>query len=141
MADIFKKQIRSRVMAAIRSKGNKATELRLVAILRATGIRGWRRHQPLPGRPDFVFRRERLVIFVDGCFWHGCPRHFRMPKSNREYWERKLGRNIRRDRGNNKSLRKAGWQVLRFWQHSLDKPHLVASRIILHMTAAQVHYR
>jgi len=107
-------------MAAIRSKGNKATELRLVAILRATGIRGWRRHQPLPGRPDFVFRRERLVIFVDGCFWHGCPRHFRMPKSNREYWERKLGRNIRRDRGNNKSLRKAGWQVLRFWQHSLD---------------------
>ena len=60
-------------MAAIRSRGNKDTELKLASILRASGITGWRRHQPLPGHPDFIFRHARLAVFVDGCFWHGCP--------------------------------------------------------------------
>ena len=71
MTDVFSKKQRSQVMAAIRSKGNKTTELRLASILRAHGIKGWRRDQPLFGKPDFVFRRERLAVFVDGCFWHG----------------------------------------------------------------------
>jgi DNA mismatch endonuclease (patch repair protein) len=86
VADIFTKSKRSQVMAAIRSRGNKGTELTLVAILRAAHVTGWRRHQPLPGRPDFVFRRARLAVFVDGCFWHGCPKHGRKPASNRGYW-------------------------------------------------------
>jgi DNA mismatch endonuclease Vsr len=73
MPDIFTKQKRSRVMSQIRSWGNKETELKLISILRAYGITGWRRHQPLPGRPDFMFRRERLVIFVDGCCWPRAP--------------------------------------------------------------------
>ena len=93
MADVFTKKKRSQVMAAIRSGGNKDTELKLAAILRAAGITGWRRHQPLPGRPDFVFRRARLAVFVDGCFWHGCRAHCRMPKSRTEYWQPKIVRN------------------------------------------------
>ena len=83
VADVFTKKKRSQVMAAIRSRGNKDTELKLATILRAAHITGWRRHQPIPGRPDFVFRRARLAIFVDGCFWHGCPKHGRKPGSNR----------------------------------------------------------
>ena len=83
MADVFSKRKRSQVMAAIRSKGNKDTELKLAAILRAHGIKGWRRHRPLPGKPDFIFPKHRLAVFVDGCFWHGCRWHCRMPQDNR----------------------------------------------------------
>src|SRR5208282_440535 len=98
MADVFSKHKRSQVMAAIRSRGNKDTELKLASILRAARITGWRRHQSLPGKPDFVFRRERLALFVDGCFWHGCPRHGRQPGTNTAYWAKKLSRNKGRDR-------------------------------------------
>jgi DNA mismatch endonuclease (patch repair protein) len=79
-------------MAAVRSRGNKETELKLAVILRAARITGWRRHQQIVGRPDFAFRRQHLVIFVDGCFWHGCPLHCRTPLDNREYWQRKISR-------------------------------------------------
>lgn len=129
MADVFNKRKRSQVMAAIRSTGNLATELRLAAILRAHRITGWRRHQPLPGKPDFVFRRERLAIFVDGCFWHGCRWHLRMPQDNRSYWQRKIARNIRRDRETNRLLKRAGWRVLRVWEHALRSSDSVARRI------------
>jgi DNA mismatch endonuclease (patch repair protein) len=129
VADVFTKKKRSQVMAAIRSTGNRATELRLAAIFRAHGITGWRRHQALPGKPDFVFRRERLAVFVDGCFWHGCPRHLRMPRDNRPYWKGKIARNIQRDRETTRRLRKSGWHVLRVWEHALRSPEVVARRI------------
>lgn len=129
MADVFTKKKRSRVMAAIRSRGNRETELRLATIMRAHAIKGWRRHEPLPGKPDFVFRRERLAIFVDGCFWHGCPRHGRNPSSNRSYWIPKLARNRARDRAVTKKLRKAGWNVLRFWDHDLSDPDSITSKV------------
>ena len=116
-------------MAAIRSTGNRATELRLAAILRSHGITGWRRHQALPGKPDFAFRRERLAVFVDGCFWHGCPRHLRMPRDNRPYWKRKIARNIHHDRETTCRLKRAGWHVLRVWEHALRSPESVARRI------------
>jgi DNA mismatch endonuclease (patch repair protein) len=83
VADVFTKKKRSQVMAAIRSTGNRANELRLAAIFRAHGITGWRRHQALPGKPDFVFRRERLAVFVDGCFWHGCRWHKNCPQQGK----------------------------------------------------------
>ena len=67
MADVISKRKRSQTIAAIRSKGNKDTELKLAAILRAHGIKGWRRHRPLPGKPDFIFPKHRLAVFVDGC--------------------------------------------------------------------------
>jgi DNA mismatch endonuclease, patch repair protein len=129
MSDVFSPTERSRVMAAVRSRGNKATELHVVAIFREHKINGWRRHQPLPGRPDFVFYSARVAVFVDGCFWHGCVRHCRMPAGNREYWRRKLQRNSTRDRLTNRKLRAAGWSVVRIWEHALSKPDRVAQRV------------
>jgi len=130
MPDIFTKKKRSQVMSQIRSRGNKETELKLASILRAHGITGWRRHQPLAGCPDFTFRRKRLVVFVDGCFWHGCPKHGRNPTSNQAYWNQKLKRNIARDRASAQALRKSGWRVIRLWSHDLHDSIAVASRII-----------
>ena len=96
MSDIFSKQMRSRVMARIKSKGNSRTELRLVNIFRRNRFSGWRRHPQIPGNPDFVIFSVRLAIFVDGCFWHGCPRHGRNPTSNVHYWLPKLERTLRK---------------------------------------------
>jgi len=118
-------------MAAIHSTGNRATELRLAAILHAHGITGWRRHQPLPGKPDFVFRREHVAVFVDGCFWHGCRWHCRMPKSRQNYWKPKITRNKTRDKAIRGMLQQAGWCVHRIWEHSLDKPSSVVARLTL----------
>jgi DNA mismatch endonuclease, patch repair protein len=129
MADVFSIKKRSSVMAAIRSKGNKDTELRLVAIFRTAGIIGWRRNQLLLGRPDFVFREKRLAIFVDGCFWHGCPKHGRKPSSNRSYWLPKLRRNRRRDKMVNRALSQQGWAVLRLWEHELADASRIAVRV------------
>jgi DNA mismatch endonuclease (patch repair protein) len=119
MADVFTKKKRSEIMSLIRSRGNKETELKLASILRAHGVTGWRRHQPLPGHPDFTFRREHLVIFVDGCFWHGCPKHLRRPNTNKRYWRQKIARNRQRDGIVTRMLRRMGWRVLRVWGHEL----------------------
>jgi DNA mismatch endonuclease (patch repair protein) len=134
--DVFTKKKRSQVMAAIRSKGNKATELRLASILRAAHITGWCRHQPLPGHPDFIFRRQRLAVFVDGCFWHGRRWHCRMPADNRSYWHKKITRNALRDKATNKMLRRAGWRVLRIWGHSLRSPETVAAKVSSELSLA-----
>jgi DNA mismatch endonuclease (patch repair protein) len=129
VADVFTKAKRSLVMSAIRSKGNKDTELRLAAILRMHNIVGWRRHYGIRGNPDFVFPKERLAIFVDGCFWHGCPQHGRNPGSNRAYWIPKLRRNKQRDLKVSRQLRSVGWRVLRIWEHRLSDPQKVAEKI------------
>jgi DNA mismatch endonuclease (patch repair protein) len=117
--DSLSKAERSKLMGKIRWRGNKATELAMVAFLRRHMIFGWRRNQPLTGRPDFVFRSARVAVFVDGCFWHGCAVHYRMPASTRHYWRAKLARNRARDRLVNRTLRAAGWRVLRIWEHEL----------------------
>ena len=121
MSDIFTKAKRSEVMSLIRSRGNRATELRLIALMRAHGITGWRRNAPLFGKPDFVFRAAKLAVFVDGCFWHGCPRHATMPANNRPFWKAKLTRNAARDRDVTRTLRKTGWRVLRVWECALTR--------------------
>ena len=136
MPDIFTKEKRSQVMSRIRSQGNKETELKLASILRANRITGWRRHQALLGHPDFTFRRQRLVIFVDGCFWHGCPKHGRKPTSNQAYWVPKLKQNKARDKLRRLALRKSGWRVLRFWSHDLRDSAAVASRVIWELSMA-----
>lgn len=99
MPDVFTPAKRSLVMARIRGSGNKDTELRMIALFRAHGITGWRRTQKLFGKPDFVFRKERVVVFVDGCFWHGCPKpkHSPLPKNRAERWAAKFQRNRERD--------------------------------------------
>jgi len=138
MADIWSKQKRSEVMSLIRSRGNKATELRLIEIFREYGITGWRRNQPLLGKPDFIFRRERVVVFVDGCFWHGCPKCYKRPKSNRKFWDTKISNNRKRDRLVNRELRGAGWRVVRVWQHQLDSSARVAGRVRRYLALGNV---
>jgi DNA mismatch endonuclease, patch repair protein len=130
MADVFSKKKRSAVMAAIRSKGNKDTELALAAIFRRNGLKGWRRHLPIPGKPDFVFPTHRIAIFVDGCFWHGCRLHGRKPDSNQLYWNKKLENNKARDRKVTRLLRQKGWKVLRIWEHELKKEPRVVARVL-----------
>jgi DNA mismatch endonuclease (patch repair protein) len=121
MSDVFTREKRSAVMARIRGAGNKDTELRLIALMRAAGIRGWRRKAAIFGKPDFVFPKERVAVFVDGCFWHGCPIHATWPKQNAEFWLTKISKNQARDRLVNRELRKAGWRVLRIWEHELTR--------------------
>jgi DNA mismatch endonuclease (patch repair protein) len=120
---------RSRLMAAVRSRGNRTTEMRFVRLCRKAAIAGWRRHVPLPGRPDFVFRKPRVAVFVDGCFWHGCPRCYRAPRTNAAFWERKVRGNLLRDRLIAKQLRASGWTVVRIWEHSLRDPTKVINRV------------
>jgi DNA mismatch endonuclease, patch repair protein len=120
MADVFTKAKRSAVMGRIRSSGNKDTELKLIALFRKHGIRGWRRNSSLIGKPDFIFPSSRLAIFVDGCFWHGCAKHSKPPKTNSDYWRQKLRRNRKRDREVARTLRSRGWIVIRLWEHDLS---------------------
>ncbi len=127
MADVFTKAKRSAVMSLIRSRGNRATELRLIALMREHGITGWRRNARVFGKPDFVFRHERVAVFADGCFWHGCPRHATMPASNRAFWQAKLARNMARDREVTRRLRAAGWRVVRVWECALSPARAVAT--------------
>jgi DNA mismatch endonuclease (patch repair protein) len=85
-------------------------------------------------QPDVVFTRVRLVVFVDGCFWHSCPEHASQPKANSHYWEPKLARNVARDRDTDERLRALGWRVLRAWEH---EDHVgVADRVQIHVGLA-----
>lgn len=119
--DVLNKADRSRLMSHVRSGGNKGTELKLILFFRAHRITGWRRRQSLFGKPDFVFRESRVVVFVDGCFWHGCPLHGRIPKSNRRFWVLKFAANVERDRLVSRTLRVRGWKVIRVWEHELAR--------------------
>lgn len=128
MPDVFTKAKRSEVMSRIRGRGNKDTELALMKLFRRHHITGWRRNQKVFGKPDFVFPKLKLVFFVDGCFWHGCPKHGTKPRHNAAFWQKKFARNKARDRLVTRSLRKADWRVLRIWEHELasrNQPRLV----------------
>jgi DNA mismatch endonuclease (patch repair protein) len=121
MADVFTPQRRAAIMALVRSTGNASTEQRLVRLLRAHHITGWRRAVRLVGSPDLVWYRKRVAVFVDGCFWHGCPRHGHTPRSRVAYWVSKLARNKSRDRFVRRTLQQRGWRVLRIWEHELTR--------------------
>jgi len=131
VADIWTKKKRSEVMSLIRGKGNKETEHALLVLLRQNKISGWRRHLPLLGKPDFAFPKQKVAVFVDGCFWHGCPKCYTRPKTNRAFWDRKRETNMARDRHVTRQLRGRGWKVIRIWQHSLKKsPATCLNRIL-----------
>lgn len=121
MGDIFDKEKRSDVMSKIRSKKNKSTELRLIALLKEAGIKGWRRNYPIKGHPDFVFLKARVAIFVDGCFWHGHDCRNVTPDDNKEYWDKKRADNKKHDATVAARLEARGWIVLRFWECELKK--------------------
>ena len=110
---------RSRIMARVKSEGNKSTESAVVALLREARLSGWRRHYPLEGKPDFVFPQKRIALFVDGCFWHGCQKHCRIPHTNRNYWINKISANTKRDNRVRRHLRVKGWTVIRIWEHAI----------------------
>jgi len=115
--DRISKKKRSKIMSAIRSKHTKP-ELILRKALWAEGLR-YRLHYG-PERIDIAFPSKKLAIFVDGCFWHGCPKHGHTPKSNKSYWISKLRRNTERDKARSIKLKVAGWSVMRFWEHDVN---------------------
>ena len=119
MVDVFSKKKRSEIMSRVRSRMNRATELYLIRLFRENGIIGWRRNHPLFGKPDFVFPKERIVVFVDGEFWHGHPTRGQIPKTNTTFWREKIAKNKRRDRIVNRTLREKKWVVVRIWQYEL----------------------
>ncbi len=113
-------ETRSAIMRAVKSQGGRSTERRLRAAMVSKGIRGWRvQASDLPGKPDFVFPKERLAVFVDGCFWHGCPKCYRRPHSSQDYWDQKVAANKSRDRRNRARLRRMGWRVAQIWEHEV----------------------
>lgn len=106
-------------------RGNRrrdsSLELAVRRKLHASGFRYRVDYAPLPGlrsRADIVFTRSKVAVYLDGCFWHGCPTHGTIPVSNADYWVPKLARNRQRDQEATQSLRVAGWTVLRFWEHA-----------------------
>lgn len=129
MTDVFSKKKRSEIMSRVRARGNRTTELTFLRLLRNAGIRGWRRHATLIGRPDFVFHTPKLAIFLDGCFWHGCSKCRSIPVQNREFWEKKFLYNRQRARTVNAALSKKGWRVLRFWEHDLKDSESVLAKL------------
>lgn len=101
-------------------------EIRLRRSLHRRGLR-FRVQAALPGRPDIVFPRAKIAVFVDGCFWHRCPEHSTLPKNNREWWTTKLARNVERDREKDDALRELGWEPIHVWEH--EDPEIAAAEI------------
>lgn len=110
---------RSEIMARVKSRGNASTELALARLLRRRGVTGWRRQQRVEGiSVDFVFRKSKIAVFVDGCFWHWCPLHVKIWRLS-PYWREKIVNNAARDVRQTALLEGKGWQVHHIWEHSL----------------------
>lgn len=122
MPDNLTPEDRRRTMRAVKGKGT-GLERRLFSMLAGMGVKGWRKNAiDVLGKPDVVFNGG-VAVFVDGCFWHGCPLCGRpMPESNREYWRRKIGRNVRLSAINKSGLERQGWKVIRIWEHEMENP-------------------
>lgn len=142
MADFLTPLQRSKVMARVTAFGNCSTELVMRRLFRLNAVSGWRRHWKVTlgahakrigtaaVRPDFVFRRKRLAVFIDGCFWHRCPKHCSAPVQNSKFWRHKFERNVRRDRKVSRLLRRNGWSVVRIWEHDLrERPQVCVRRV------------
>lgn len=112
---------RSRVMSRNKSRGTRTTEWKFRSLLMRSRIAGWSmgHDSGLPGKPDVIFLRARLAIFVDGCFWHGCQRCRSIPTTNRKFWMAKIQRNRERDEMVVRMLRTMGWKAMRIWEHEL----------------------
>lgn len=125
MVDVFTPKERSQIMAKVRGKDTKP-EIKVRSLIHRLGYRFRLQRKDLPGKPDIVLPRHRKVVFVHGCFWHGhkhC-KHAERPKSNTDYWNTKIDRNIKRDKKSVKELVDRGWEVLTIWEcqtKSMDK--------------------
>jgi len=122
--DTVSKKQRSYIMSQIR--GTK-TKPELIVKENVDGRK--LRYQPkgIPERPDFANKTKKVAVFIDGCFWHKCPRCYKPPKSNKKYWKAKVERNTKRDKAVTRKMRKDGWIVLRFWEHQVkeNEPHVI----------------
>ena len=121
MADKITKAQRSYIMSRIRGTRTKPE------LIVRENIDGRKlRYQPkgIPERPDFANKSKKIALFIDGCFWHKCPRCYKPPKSNKKYWKAKVERNTKRDRHVNRKMRKEGWTVIRFWEHQVKENEL-----------------
>lgn len=131
--DVLTPDQRRLCMSRNRGKNTKP-ELRLRRALWREGCR-YRLHTKLPGKPDMAFARAQVVVFVDGCFWHGCPEHGTKPQANASFWSAKLRRNAQRDQEVNDQLVAEGWTVIRVWEHELKQDvDKVVRRIQQHLT-------
>lgn len=120
MVDVHTKKQRSYNMSKIKCRDTKP-EVLLRKLLYADGARGYRVNYRLKGKPDVVFPKQKIAVFVDGCFWHKCPRCFQRPATNKTFWLDKINSNVKRDREINSTLNKSGWKVMRFWEHDIRK--------------------
>lgn len=139
MTDIFDPDKRSQIMSRIRSTGTTPEAL-LYQIVRLSLGHRWRirrNARDLPGQPDIVVPTLSLTIFADGCFFHQCPDHGRIPDTNRSYWETKLAGNVRRDAENREKLRKLGYSVWHYWEHDLRGKNLKATREAIHQRLSE----
>lgn len=131
MADNVSEEVRSRTMRAVRGR-DTSPEIALRRSLREHGLRGYRvSPRGILGVPDVAYVGLRLAVFVDGCYWHGCPKHCRRPTSNTGYWNQKIEKNIERDSRISAALTEQGWTVLRFWEHELKKEPAKITQIVV----------
>lgn len=130
MTDSFSKTERSLIMQKVKGKQNLSTELALIAIFKKHDIKGWKRNYKVIGKPDFVFFNKRIVVFADGCFWHGHHCRNITPKQNNEYWEKKRQRNTDRDNKITHLFEDRGWTVIRFWECDIKKENLNLSKLM-----------
>lgn len=134
MTDVVSKKQRSKIMRSVKSKGNNSTELKLIQLFNEHGIKGWRRNYKLIGKPDFVFPKAGIVVFADGCFWHGHNCRNTTPAANVEYWQDKIQRNKERDREVTEQLQQKNWFVIRIWECEIkegasDKLELIQEKV------------
>jgi DNA mismatch endonuclease (patch repair protein) len=120
MADNVNPQVRSQTMKAVKSKNSKM-EVKFRSTLWRLGFRFYKNVGTMPGKPDIVFPRKKIIIFLDSCFWHGCPLHLRLPSSNVEYWQAKINRNQSRDEKINNIYSEMNWRIFRIWEHELKE--------------------
>src|SRR3989344_7353774 len=117
MPDTFSKKKRSQIMSKIKGR-NTSLELNFKKLIRGLKLE----YQPkIFGNPDFTSKKLKIAIFIDSCFWHKCPKHFRKPTTNNYYWTQKINRNVERAKEVNSHLKKQGWKVIRFWEHDIKK--------------------
>ena len=121
MADVYSSEKRTEIMKTVKSRNTKSTELKLISIFKEHHIVGWRRTYPLIGKPDFVFPKKRIAVFVDGCFWHGHNCRNVTPSQHKEYWDTKREYNKRHDKMVTEILQKKNWTVIRIWECELKK--------------------
>ncbi|HEX8218515.1 MAG TPA: very short patch repair endonuclease [Chloroflexia bacterium] len=119
MPDTFSPQKRSEIMRRVKGK-NTSLEMKVRSALHRRGLR-YRLSYALPGKPDLVFVKAHIAVFIDSCFWHGCSQHVRMPNSNQEYWQVKIRRNVERDAKTNELYKELDWRIIRVWEHELKE--------------------